>query len=546
MDGFIDEFVFLVTYCANETLMQLPPFMRRELTQTSPFWIAADDLARRGDNMYTSRERDYHPAGTILPGNGPYDSTETWPGWGKWLTWRSEHWVRTKTEPVNLPAVAIRRSLLDRVSRQQWFRATTAVTFSLFDYAIGIIDSFAGTTIGAEITMTVMNVQDWLENDNEDYYAGPVGARYWALFFVRCQFQPKPGQLPQNAGINLNCRVGIGLESAIGWVTPILLGVFIVGSLVLPPILIPFQLIPLALLYVIVVPAVAWHYSPRCWLMSPALGLPGAGSLGISVPYWPFPIAFPALPFCTMDEIYNLVAKYTAVCWCQIWWGTWLEFLCPPYMVSGNPCPPCPQRITVFSCKDLGLYSGIDNIIFIVVHWIPDVGIALKAFSETVFFTGHFGVFMTSVGDYLASEVDRFSNLSTLQADQFTYCFGVTIFTISGWIIVGVLVFTFVALVFEVATEGIGAFWGVVVASPFAYFIPGGGSDPYADFSNGEGVGVANSTQPYIAVRIDDDGRLFPRHVNRPAAAATRSAIGHSIDEFVQWAAQHVSRVMRD
>ena len=67
------------------------------------------------------------------------------------------------------------------------------------------------------------------------------------------------------------------------------------------------------------------------------------------------------------------------------------------------------------------------------------------------------------------------------------------------------------------------------------------GSDP-----SGEGIGVANSPDPYIAVRLSDDGSIYPRHVNPPRTAAARSAIGQSIDDFVMWTVRHAARVMRD
>ncbi len=127
-----------------------------------------------------------------------------------------------------------------------------------------------------------------------------------------------------------------------------MIAAYVVVSIFISPLAGLFTLIPMTLVWLIAVPASAWHYSPRCWLMTPALIIPGAG---IDVPYWPMPIAFPALPFCLMDELTALVRKYTSQCWCQVWWGTPLEFICPPYAVLGNPCPPCPDRISIVNCN---------------------------------------------------------------------------------------------------------------------------------------------------------------------------------------------------
>ncbi len=341
-----------------------------------------------------------------------------------------------------------------------------------------------------------------------------MGFKYWALFFFRCYFQPPPGMLPQNAAINLNCKVGIGLEAAIGWVTAIMAGVFLVGSMFLPWVLIPLQIIPMGLLWLIVTPTVAYHYSPRCWLMTPSLLLPGVGNAGISVPFWPFKIAFPALPFCAMDDIANLINKYTQMCICEVWWGTWLEFLCPRCMIpGGNGCPTCPTKIGFYNCQNLGLSDGISNIFYLLLQTIPESATLINAVAQSIFFNGAFGTFMGSIGDYLTSKVDQFTNLSGDQQCQYWYCFGITLPAVGWYILVMVIVVTLFTLVWNIFLNLLSYLWAWIMAGPLPYLLPGvvAGSDPYSGLTGlqaDSSATMANSGgEPYVPVRIG--GRLF-------------------------------------
>jgi hypothetical protein len=48
LEGFLDELVFLVTYCANDFMPQLPPFKRAQLVNESSFWWFMNEMAERG------------------------------------------------------------------------------------------------------------------------------------------------------------------------------------------------------------------------------------------------------------------------------------------------------------------------------------------------------------------------------------------------------------------------------------------------------------------------------------------------------------------
>jgi hypothetical protein len=476
MDGFIDELIFLTSYCVNEYRPQLPPFMNRQLESgnESTFWKMLLSLADRPEAQFNN------PETTEWVHSRPHETEEQWEGWGRWLRRRSLDWVRPKFRPRPKQGATSLKNVYQELSKQQWLRAgltgyqwartaSSRSSFDLFAWLISIIDDLFGTGVGQWITNFIQTIQDFFTNTNEYYFPGPVGFEYWFKFFARCQVEPAPGESPENAFINLSCKVGIGLESAIAWVTGIMLAAYIFCALFFPPLTGFFTLLPVTLVWLIAVPAVAWHYSPRCWLMTPALILPGTGAVGISVPYWPFPIAFPALPFCLMDELTALVIKYTSFCWCQVWWGSPLQFICPPYAVSGNPCPPCPERITVINCNDIGLGGGIDTFIYLCILVVPASARWIKGFAQIVFLTGHFGSFLASVGDYIYNSAERFTDIPASSSQLYTWCFFFTLPAMAGFILFFVLAWLVIGLAWTLFVLLIGALWDWVAASPFFY-----------------------------------------------------------------------------
>jgi hypothetical protein len=520
-DGFIDELVFLVGYCVNQYKPQLPPFMRAQLESRDPLtsssvWKALLALSERPEFRFDN------PDTTVWVQSRPHETPDTWQGWATWLRRRSLDWVRPKFRPfdpslrkkttarevrgLGAPEKTIQQ-LYQELSKQQWMRAgltgyqwiraSSGVTsFDLFTWFIGVIDDWFGTSVGQAITNFLQNIQDWFHNPNTAYFPGPVGWTYWSKMPLRCQVEPDPGEDPENAFINLNCKVGIGLESAIGYVTFYMVLAYIVCAVFIPPLTGLFTTIPVLLVYAIVVPMVAWHYSPRCWLMTPALILPGSGSLGLSVPYYPFPIAFPALPFCLMDELTALIIKYTSFCWCQIWWGTPLEFICPPYAVNGNPCPPCPERISITNCNAIGLGGGIDTAIYLSIWLVPASSRWIKGFAQIVFLSGHFGSTLASIGDYIYAAADRFTDIPASQSQLFGWCFGLTLPSLAGVVLFFIIFWLVAALLWTLFNVLVGAVWEWIMSSPFPYIFGGAFTDrsAYDAFLGGEGGGTLSGT----------------------------------------------------
>ena len=100
--------------------------------------------------------------------------------------------------------------------------------------------------------------------------------------------------------------------------------------------------------------------------MTPAFPLGG----GISVPIWPIPIAFPALPQCAMDEIIALIDEFVTgkLYITRVFtpltplFTDCYDFVIPSYMVNGPVCPTDPnQRIDWVNCKDVGVSDGIQS-----------------------------------------------------------------------------------------------------------------------------------------------------------------------------------------
>ena len=527
LDGFIDEAVFLTTYCTVDYIPQLPPFQRRALITDKSGWATLLSLA--------AVHNKYHSDMETWPNPRPHEDEKHWTGWGSWLARRSKAWVRPKMPWPSGPRASDWRRT---INRQQWLRSTVAATFDFATWFLNLLDSIFGTAFVMDITNFINDVEAWFLNTNEDWCLGVktgkgVGFAYWAKFPLRCEFQPRNGTLACNAANNLNCKIGIGLEAAIGWVTFYMVVIYIGLAILIPPLTGVYTVIPTILLWLILVPAVAWHYSPRCWLMTPAAIIPGAGSVGITVPYWPFPIAFPALPFCLMDDLTALVVKYTTFCWCQLWWGTSLQFICPPYAVLGNPCPPCPELISIVNCKSIGMGGGIDNFIWLGMQWFPNFGTWVLAFAQIVFLSGHFGQTLADIGNYLVQAVNNFRPpLSPDQSDLFWWCFGLTSFSMAGPILFFVLAFLILGLAWALFVLGIVAVWGVVYASPFLWLFPGAASGSAYESLGGTTPAPDDNDAPYVAVQsqitLDGRRRYLPvqRHIGQ------RSVLFAALDEL--------------
>lgn len=249
-------------------------------------------------------------------------------------------WIRPKLIPSNK---TVARTIYHR---EIYKRATGSGStgFNLLDWFICVVGDIFDDDFSQRLDNWFDDLRDWFSNDNTsvDDYPDNVGFLYWVTFWVRCDW-------PQN----LNCSHGRGLEEAIRITAIIFIFVFVIGALVIPSLLIPLSLFGIFFLVIVVIPAIAWHYSPTCWFLTPSFPLGG----GVQLPIWPVPVAYPTLPECFMDSCVGLLDKFVTDCY---------DFWIPDYMVNGEVCPTDPnQRIDWINCKDVGISDGKKKTMFL-------------------------------------------------------------------------------------------------------------------------------------------------------------------------------------
>jgi hypothetical protein len=247
-----------------------------------------------------------------------------------------------------------------------------------------------------------------------------------------------------------------------------------------------------------------------------------------------------------MDDLTALIIKYTSKCWCEIWWGTSLEFLCPPYAVLGDPCPPCPGRIALVNCASIGLGGGIDDIIYLGILWFPEFANWVSGFAQIVFLSGHFGSTLASIGDYLTAAVDRFTDIPAGQQSLFSWCFGYTSPSMAGpilFFVLGWLIFGFLWSIFLLA---ISAVWEALVASPVFWVLPGATSQTMYEAL---GNNAQYEQQAYVEVEVqtvaDDQGvaRRIYVPIQRRLPTHQQSLLFASLDSL--WA-RALAKIGRD
>jgi len=279
-----------------------------------------------------------------------------------------------------------------------------------------------------------------------------VGFAYWATFAFRCEF-------PES----LNCSIGIGLEAALGRVIVVGIILFFLTAYLFPAALPALTFI----LFVVAVPAVAWHYSPQCWFMTPSFPLGG----GLSVPIWPVPIAFPALPECIMDEFVALADKYITDCYSGP--GS-PNMIIPEYLINGELCPASlDQHIDVINCKDVGVSDGIQNLLFLGV-WTLGSGFcdfALQIVSTCI------GSWWPGLEDYMRATLESFKDVTDTQMQRQVFCFWATIPTILLPLVLAFVVFTFFGFIIPAIIELIISVFELFAASPAVAGLPGYGQE---------------------------------------------------------------------
>lgn len=383
---------------------------------------------------------------------------------------------------------------LSRIDRQQWRRNQNmrglnqpAESFNLLQWLLCLIDEIFNLDLAGELDQFFMDLTAWFNNPSTDPADYPnVGFKYWATFWLRCDFP-----------YNLDCSIGIGLEAALGQTLKWFAIVFILGSFVIPSIMMPLMTFGLFMAFVIVVPCIAWHYSPRCWLMTPSV-VQGP----ISVPLWPFPIAPPALPFCALDDINNVLDKWISTCY---------SFLIPEYMVRGPVCPACPNRIDFIPCTEIGVSDGLSNVIYLG-QWI--VGDEFCNWLEYVSQMTFFQLWFPGFDNYTEATCQRFRDATPTQMKQQRWCFWATIPTILLPLSIGVVFGTLVGYLVPAVANLIVSLLYLIAASPLIIVVPGGEAQ-YFYTPGDDGAGDPQPTAPPIEA-------LYPEYYQRRSPVRRR------------------------
>jgi hypothetical protein len=401
------------------------------------------------------------------------------------MAWKWHHptpedpdaWIRPKVRPeiANAPRNVI------RVERGSYRRAMTSGNgqFNLIDQIICWIENLLDTPLNQDLDMFFEEVRQWFLNPNtlpSDY--PDVGFLYWATFWFRCEF-------PES----LNCAVGIGLEAALGKIIVISFIVFVLISFIFPASMMPLMSISAFLFYVVAVPAVAWHYSPQCWFMTPSFPI----GVGVNIPILPIPVAFPALPECAFDEIMSLFDKYITYCY---------DFVIQPYMVNGPVCGlDETQHIDFINCKDVGVSDGLQNLIYLGYRY------GGAGFCDFVMqlVTTCFGRWFPGLADYMTAALEGFKNANPTQMQRQEFCFWFTLPTILLPLFILAVVGIVLALIVPALVDLFVAFIYMFTASPFYVAFPGGDAAGWDDLGD------------YDATRLDADVAEFAGRRVRPS-----------------------------
>lgn len=389
---------------------------------------------------------------------------------GRWFTFNPEHLVRDymprhynwsiwepargtiserhawlyprTTTPAPRVADHLNVSLVGVRAHRQARRSEGGINFNLYSWILETLDSIFGWTLTQDLEQFFVGYQGFFLNLNARCSNFPdVGALWYAIFPLNCEFP-----------CNVDCRIGMGLEQALGYVLlywGAALGLALIFSPGIFSLLLSTTVLFIA--FVIVVPALAWGWSVRCAFLTPSVFF-----AGVTVPYLPFPVTM-IFPFCAIDDILALFDKYISLCY-DFWW--------PQYMVVGQVCPVCPARMDFINCSlEVGMGDGLSNVLYagyklFGASWCNVANGAASAV----------GQFFMSPGlpAYVDDKCTAYQTASNTALDQFDWCFWSTLPSLVLPTVLLVLGATFLGFVLPAIFDVIVAAFYVILASPLA------------------------------------------------------------------------------
>lgn len=230
-----------------------------------------------------------------------------------------------------------------RIHRKVYARAMIPTNPGGFvGWLIDVINRIFDIDLVQDINNWVESFIRFMQNPNTDINVSDWGAKYWFIKFpTTCEFP-----------LNLNCAYGIGLGEALWKVGLVFLIVLAVLALFIRDSFSLASVVVTAVLYFLVVAAVAWHYSPACPLPFTSAQM----SNGVTIPVLPIPLSiFPMIPMCLWDELLDVLGSVFATCY------SWI----PQTLINNaSPCRACPEKLSMTDCPYMGMDTPLAELTF--------------------------------------------------------------------------------------------------------------------------------------------------------------------------------------
>jgi hypothetical protein len=386
------------------------------------------------------------------------------------------------------------------------------VNFNLYTWILETVDAIFGWTLTEDLEQFFVGFQEFFLNLNSKCSDHPdVGALWYVLFVTNCDFP-----------CNVDCRIGVGLEAALGHVLKYW-GLAMLFALIFSPGLLTFMFSTtiLFLVFIAITPAVAWGWSIRCAFLTPSVFFGG-----VSIPWIPIPVTM-IFPMCLVDDVLALLDKYITTCY-DFWW--------PAFMVVGDVCPTCPARFDFVNCSlEVGMGDGLSNLLYLGFKWggatfCDAVASASEAIGQ---------IFLPGLPIYVNNKCTIFQTATNTQMDRLDWCFYSTLpslFLPAGLLIIGA---TFLGFVLPAIFDVIIAAFYVILASPLSVlwggdaYLPQGDEDEKDEDEEGEGDEDEPPPPPLVKRKLREK-TLFNTLTDNMASAYSSAIKYMRVDKFKQ------------
>jgi len=313
--------------------------------------------------------------------------------------------------------------------------------WNLYNYLISIVEWITGWGINEWLAQTFINFQELALNPNFKCTDWPnVGIYYYVYKIFNCDFP-----------CDHDGRNGIGLEAALGWVLGIygialLVCVFIFRSLFATVV----SSLVLGVVFLIVLPWVAYGFSVRCLYLTPSVFVGG-----FSVSWWPF-LFVSTFPFNIVDDILALADKWISSCYAFLW---------ARYMLrSPTACPACPARMDIANCLyQVGIGDGLSNALWLGYQ------IGGSGFCGIISgFASFFDTIIPGTAEYVQLTCANLASTNPDVQSSMMWCFWSTILSLVAPLTLFAIGATFLAFIIPSLWDVIIALWYVIYYSPLA------------------------------------------------------------------------------